>query len=193
MTVSLSRRKFLEASSGSVACAWLSLALPAIASVAKAADQAQLKALPFQFFDPDQACIVVEVTGKIFPSDKTPGAREAGAVYFIDQVLLNQQAQVAELLVSGLNALQHQVRQSANADSFADLKDKEQLELIRGVEDTPFFGVLHFLTICAIFSNPSYGGNNNKVGWQLINFDDRAIWQPPFGYYDAFSTLALPK
>ena len=25
----------------------------------------------------------------------------------------------------------------------------------------------------------------DKIGWNLIGFDDQAYWAPPFGYYDA--------
>ena len=38
--------------------------------------------------------------------------------------------------------------------------------------------------IAGMFANPSYGGNAGKVGWKLIGFEDRFIWQPPFGFYD---------
>jgi hypothetical protein len=36
-----------------------------------------------------------------------------------------------------------------------------------------------------MFSNPSYGGNRDEVGWKLIGFEAPHPWQPPFGYYDA--------
>jgi hypothetical protein len=31
---------------------------------------------------------------------------------------------------------------------------------------------------------PKYGGNHDKAGWKLLGFEDRHVWQPPFGYYD---------
>ena len=31
---------------------------------------------------------------------------------------------------------------------------------------------------------PAYGGNRDGVGWKLIGFEDRHVFQPPFGYYD---------
>ena len=36
-----------------------------------------------------------------------------------------------------------------------------------------------------MFADPSWGGNREKSGWKLLGFDDRAIWQSPFGFYDA--------
>ena len=36
-----------------------------------------------------------------------------------------------------------------------------------------------------MFSLPEYGGNRDKVGYELIGFEDRHAWQSPYGYYDA--------
>jgi gluconate 2-dehydrogenase gamma chain len=36
-----------------------------------------------------------------------------------------------------------------------------------------------------MFSLPRYGGNKNKLGYELIGFDDQHAWAPPFGFYDA--------
>jgi hypothetical protein len=39
-------------------------------------------------------------------------------------------------------------------------------------------------TAAGMFANPAYGGNRDKIGWKLLGFEDRYIWQQPFGYYD---------
>ncbi len=33
-------------------------------------------------------------------------------------------------------------------------------------------------------ANPSWGGNREGAGWKAIGFEDRHVFQPPFGYYD---------
>ena len=53
------------------------------------------------------------------------------------------------------------------------------------IENTEFFSTLRYLTIAGMFSLPEYGGNRENIGYQLIGFDDRHFWQPPFGFYDA--------
>jgi hypothetical protein len=45
-----------------------------------------------------------------------------------------------------------------------------------------------FLTHCGMFAMPSWGGNKDLAGWNLIGFDSRHAWQPPFGFYDARAT-----
>ncbi|HBQ01551.1 MAG TPA: hypothetical protein DD672_13880, partial [Gammaproteobacteria bacterium] len=50
---------------------------------------------------------------------------------------------------------------------------------------TPFFATMRYLTIAGTFSLPEYGGNQNKIGYQIIGFEDRGAWAAPYGYYDA--------
>ena len=48
-----------------------------------------------------------------------------------------------------------------------------------------FFQTMRYLTLAGMFSHPNHGGNRDKLGWQLLGFEDRHSWQPPFGHYDA--------
>ena len=41
------------------------------------------------------------------------------------------------------------------------------------------------LALLGLVALPKYGGNRDKLGWQLLGFEDRHFWQPPFGHYDA--------
>jgi hypothetical protein len=36
-----------------------------------------------------------------------------------------------------------------------------------------------------MLGDPSYGGNQDRIGWKLIQYDGGHAQQPPFGYYDA--------
>jgi hypothetical protein len=38
--------------------------------------------------------------------------------------------------------------------------------------------------VLGLLALPSYGGNAGKAGWKLVGFDDRHVWEPPFGHYD---------
>ena len=68
--------------------------------------------------------------------------------------------------------------------SFASLTPARQVEYLTTVDQTPFFNTTRLLTLLGMFSRPEYGGNRNGVGWKLIGFEDRHVFQPPFGYYD---------
>jgi hypothetical protein len=73
----------------------------------------------------------------------------------------------------------------AHGQPFAALGPAQQDALLREIEDTPFFGLAHYLTVAGMFALPTYGGNRGYAGWKLIGFDHRHGWAPPFGHYDA--------
>src|SRR5580704_14901747 len=83
------RRGFLANAGGSLGLAWLTANWPAALAASAHARSASLALDPpkFRFFSQDQAVEVTAITSRIIPSDDSPGAKEAGAVYFIDNCL----------------------------------------------------------------------------------------------------------
>jgi gluconate 2-dehydrogenase gamma chain len=126
------------------------------------------------------------LTSQIIPSSDGPGAREAGVIYFIDRALATFEADKREAYHAGMNEIQEARRKmfpkSANV---AGLTSAEQIALLHTVEKSEFFELLRTHTVWGFVGSPSYGGNRGKVGWTHIGFDDRMIFEPPFGYYDA--------
>lgn len=152
------------------------------------------RAVRARAFDPPVwACLTVEqaddfdaIASTIMPSDDTPGAREAGVVHFIDQALASWNVQQRQPLLDGLADLNRQAHEVwASARRFAGLSSDQQAALLKAGEQTPFFQAMRFFTMFGMFALPRYGGNVDKVGWRLIEFDDRHAWAPPFGDYEA--------
>ena len=69
--------------------------------------------------------------------------------------------------------------------SFAALNSEQQIAVLKATEKTPFFQAVRKHTIMGMFAAPQHGGNYNKVGWNLIQFDDSLNFAEPFGFYDA--------
>jgi gluconate 2-dehydrogenase gamma chain len=137
------------------------------------------------FFNAADAADVEAVAAQIVPSDDTPGAREAGVVYFIDRALATFYAQLAGDYRAQLAAFQSACRaRHPDAVSFASLTSEQQIAYLRRVDETPFFNMTRLLTLLGMFSLPAYGGNRDGVGWTLIGFEDAHVFRPPFGYYD---------
>jgi gluconate 2-dehydrogenase gamma chain len=184
----LGRRAFLGASCAALASAWLA-ADPATlrASLAHAArDRERAARDAFQVFTPAQAGDVDAMAAQIIPTDDLPGAREAGAVYFIDHSLATWAAEQRQPFTRGLADLNREVRRRwPEVERFASLSSERQVELLSAVESTPFFQMVRFLTIAGTFANASWGGNRDKAGWRILGFEDRFMWEPPFGDYDA--------
>ena len=182
-----SRSDFLRASGGALGAAWLGIQWSDLAAAAEHAHEAAAGTIDHQFkvLTPAQARDVAAIAAQIVPSGDTPGAREAGVVYFIDHVSAGIYARNAPEFLAGLTAFQQEFAKShPGSDQFADLDAAAQLAYLKSVEKTPFFGGMRFLTVAGLLALPSYGGNENKLGWKMVGFVDRHVWSPPFGYYD---------
>jgi hypothetical protein len=179
----LSRRQFLLAGSGLFGTAWLAAQWPAIAQAAHHAEAAAAAPSGFVFLDPAQAADVEALCAQIVPSGATPGAKEAHAVYFIDQSLASYFGGMAADFRAGLSDFQHQFAARGHG-AFASASADQQHAFLSSVDRTPFFEMTRFLTILGMFSSPQYGGNFQGSGWKLLGFVDQHAFAPPFGYYD---------
>ena len=133
----------------------------------------------FKFFTAEQAKEIEAVAAQIIPADETGGAREAGVIRFIDLNLAMYDMDKQDAYRDGLKLLTEKT-----GGRFSDLSDARQIEVLRGIEKTPFFDLVRGHTVMGFFANPQYGGNRDRMGWKLIGFEDAFVFQPPFGYYD---------
>jgi len=132
-------------------------------------------------YTPDQLAGLEAIAMRIFPADDgTPGAKEAGVIGFIERVMAGPYSSWRQDLADGLVDLDQRA-----GGRFASQPPERQDILLKDIEKTTFFGYMRYLTIAGMFADPSWGGNREKAGWKLLGFEDRAIWQPPFGFYDA--------
>jgi gluconate 2-dehydrogenase gamma chain len=135
--------------------------------------------------DPATAKEIDALASRILPSDDTPGAREAGVIYFIDRALVTFDRESQGIYRTGLAEIQAKRKTLfPRSQSIAGLSEQQQDELLRSVERTEFFQTLRFHTMAGFVGNPGHGGNRNNVGWKLIGFEDKMAYAPPFGYYD---------
>jgi gluconate 2-dehydrogenase gamma chain len=186
-----SRRSFLWQASAGLGAAWLTAAWPEVLAAQQHAHHrahAAAAGAPakLEYFTPAQAAEVEAITAAIIPTTDTPGAREAGVVYFIDRGLRTFAADQQKPFADALEAVASKRKElfPASAD-FASLRAAQQIEVLKAIEKTPEFGTLRFSTVLGFLCNPEDGGNRDRVGWKLIGFDGAPTHRPPFGYYDA--------
>jgi gluconate 2-dehydrogenase gamma chain len=184
----IDRRTFLRAAAAAGA-AWATASLADVEdALAFASQQASAAvAVAPNALTPAQAEAVAALASRILPAvDGRPGAREAGAPYFIDRALATFNAAQRPLYSEGIADLNRRARMNAaNAVSFAALTPVQQDEVIREIETTPFFQTARLDVIVGTFALPSWGGNRDYMGWHLLGFEHQMRFQPPFGYYDA--------
>jgi gluconate 2-dehydrogenase gamma chain len=204
MTIDLHRRDFLLRSCTSLTAVWLSAHWSALLSAAShARNAAQSSAAPkLEFFTADDAKEIDAITDRIIPTDQTPGAHEAGVVYFIDRALMTFAIDNQKDYREGLPELQARTHELFPAiDKFSAATAKQQDEIVRSFdEESPsspnhrpnraraaghnFFETLRAHTIIAFLLDPDAGGDPNGIGWKLIGREREHMFQPPFGYYD---------
>ncbi|MBL8209841.1 MAG: gluconate 2-dehydrogenase subunit 3 family protein [Bryobacterales bacterium] len=144
-------------------------------------------ATKLEYFSTEQAAEVDALCAQIIPSsDGTPGAREAGAVYFIDRALAGWDRDKRDLYRTGLAETQTLRRRLfPDSVSISALPAEQAIALLQAIENSPFFELLRTHTVLGFVGPPSRGGNRDHKGWALIQVEDRMSFEPPFGFYDA--------
>jgi hypothetical protein len=183
----LTRRLFLQGS-GTVAGGILARAgLSAFVAATQAACTARDNGAAFENITNAEAREFEAIAMRILPTTDTPGAHEAGVIWFIDkaygsiyaEVLADDRAMLADFQ-SGVAAM------FPGAELFSDLDEADQDAYLESRENTQFFETVHFMTLAGAFALSSWGGNQNDVGWKLMGMDGPPhAWSYPFGHYDA--------
>ena len=202
MKESVSRRHFLSQGIGGLSAVWVSAHLPALVAAASHARRAVQAATPpkFEFFTPEQAAEIDAITVRIIPTDDTPGAHEAGVVYFIDRGLTTFAVDDQKTYREGLPELQARVSEIfPGVVKFSSATAEQQNEILHSFDENAptsrrpfrarpgaqnFFETLRQHTIAGFLIDPDFGGNHDGAGWKVIGREREHMFQPPFGYYD---------
>ena len=200
----LPRRQFLFSSVGVASATWVATHwLDALAAVDYARYAARSGAPPkFDFFTAEQAAEIDAIAARIIPANGTPGAREAGVVYFIDRALKTCARDDQKIYLEGLPKLQQRVRELfPGVDKFSAATPEQQDHVLTSLDEhlasfqAPFrprpsrgnfFETVRQHTLAGFLIDPDSdrGGNRDGVGWQVIGREREHMFQPPFGYYD---------
>jgi gluconate 2-dehydrogenase gamma chain len=193
--MSISRRDFVSGL-GSLGAVWAATALGCRKDPAPdgAAPEAALPAPvpdppppPPQLvhFTAEQAAEIEAMSARIIPTDETPGAREAGVVYFIDKSLTTFAKDQQQLFADGLVKLGKDVKKKYEGETkFSALSADQQDAMLRAMKKSKFFAAVRFATLAGMFAHPKYGGNRDYFGWELVGREPVFEYTPPFGWYD---------
>ena len=180
-----SRRDFLRSGGSALGATWLVANAPLILAGCQSAQSRLQTRETYDNISFENAVELAAVVDQIIPPDETLGAADTGVVYFIDVALGGFMAGAAPTLKTGLADLQKRTRATHERhERFSELSFAQQTTVLEAIEDTDFFGTVHFLTLLGMFCLPKYGGNQDHAGWDLLGFDHQHAWQPPFGSYD---------
>jgi gluconate 2-dehydrogenase gamma chain len=134
---------------------------------------------------------VAAASERIIPRDEDPGAKDANVPAYIDRMLQTPELkQMKSDFLQGLSALERRSR-SMFKKGFAEAAPEQQDELLTlfkdsgpGTGEAHFYELLVVLTLEGFLGDPSYGGNQGRVGWRLVGFDTvgTVAMAPPEGY-----------
>ena len=156
--------------------------LPDEASIA-ASTGAPRAAVP-QNLTVEETEILDAMVGRLIPSDEHgPGAREAGALDYIDRELGGALTSSRDAYRAGLLALDRYSQYTRGA-RFIELDAKDQDSVLFDVQtggatgagagflgsSGGFFNMVRGHTWQATFGDPVYGGNRDFIGWDLIRY-----------------------
>lgn len=189
MTLSktLSRRLFLQSTGSLSGAACLRFLGPGIVAITQAACSAKQDQAAFKVLSTAEASDFAAIAARIIPTTDTPGATEAGVIYFFDNAFAAEMSTELGDARDGLADFNAALN-DAHRDNggFASLTENEQDAFLRTQESGPFFNLAWAMTMFGFFSMEKYGGNKDHVGWDLIGFEGHhGAWQYPFGEYDA--------
>lgn len=182
-----SRRTFLMASAAGISTVWLETHWSGILAADAFAQTARGAGAPtkLEFFSAADAAEIESMAAQIIPTDDTPGAKEAGTIYFIDHALSTFDKDEQPRYTQGIKELQAKTRELfPGATTFAGLTPAQQVQVLTAIEKTPFFGLVRQHTIVGFLADPMHGGNRDQVGWKLIGFEGKFNYKSPYGYYD---------
>jgi gluconate 2-dehydrogenase gamma chain len=203
------RRQFLSRGFAALGATWTSAHWPSIVAAAEHAHK--VAAFPetqkWEFLTSAEAKEVDAVTSCIIPSDGTPGAHEAGVVYFIDRALVTFSVDDQKTYRQGLPELQKRVAELfPGVAAFSAATVDQQIAVLESLDEAgskaasqrpqrlryrasaaqPLFETLRVHTIAGFLIDPESDrqGNRGGVGWTLIGRELQHSFQPPFGFYD---------
>jgi len=169
--------------------------LAAIASAPAASAQAAATV-----FSADQRRILDAFIDRLIPKDENgPGAVECGVANYIDLCLADYLAKEKTIFLEGLAGVNSYAMRTQGS-AFANLSPEKRDAVLMAIDSNEptnlrgFFNRVRRLTLEGMFSDPSYGGNKNFAGWDLIRYpgakmavgpEDQRMKTPPKPYRQA--------
>lgn len=168
----LNRREFLKTTSLAVGSLLL---IP----------QCSIKSLPvYRFFTNEEGKCIIALCEQIIPRDESPGATDAGVIFYIDRQLSGVFHYYQDTYRTGITQLQEYCH-SKYSKKFEDLDGKVQIGLMKAMESnkigkdewppegqaSKFFNLVLNHTMQGFYGSPIHGGNKDYVSFRMLKID----------------------
>lgn len=140
------------------------------------------RASKFRFFTEEEASCVTALCEQIIPHDESPGASDAGVIYYIDRQLSGVFHYNQVTYRSGILKLQA-FCQSKYKSSFQELPSEQQIQVMKqmeakqmgadwnGNDAAGFFNLVLKHTMQGFYGSPIHGGNKDYMSFTMLQLD----------------------
>jgi gluconate 2-dehydrogenase gamma chain len=135
---------------------------------------------PYRFFSEAEAGLLTAICEQIIPRDDTPGATDAGVIYYIDRQISGPLARCQQSYRLGLESFRKSCLQVYKR-AFEELPFDQQTEALRLIEagkapkelwgerpQQAFFDLVLDHTRQGFYGSPRHGGNRNYVSYRML-------------------------
>lgn len=136
----------------------------------------------YRVLNAHQVATLEAIADQIIPNDQDPGAREAGAVRYIDRVLAGEQRSKRPLYTAAIAGTDETSREMFGR-VFIQLEFDQQTAVLRAIErgeargeswkklsSANFFSTVWNHVLEGFYGPPSHGGNKDFVSWKMVGF-----------------------
>ena len=137
----------------------------------------------YRFFTSEEALCIIAICEQIIPKDGSPGATDAGVIYYIDRQLSSVFYYDQEIYRNGIRLLQeYSVKKYKNP--IQKLAQEEQVEVLKALESnsltnnewpkgnsSDFFNRIVNHTMQGFYGSPIHGGNKDFMSFEMLRID----------------------
>ena len=137
----------------------------------------------YRFFTPEEALCVIALCEQIIPKDQSPGATDAGVIFYIDRQLSGVFHYDQDTYRNGIRNLQNFSKKQFGK-AFESLVPDEQIKIMKTMESnqigekdwsggkaSDFFNLILSHTMQGFYGSPIHGGNKNFMSFEMLHID----------------------
>jgi gluconate 2-dehydrogenase gamma chain len=138
---------------------------------------------PFRFFTPEEALCIIALCEQIIPKDESPGATDAGVIYYIDRQLSGVFYYDQEIYRESIKKLQVYCT-GKFGKTFETLTTEDQIKIMKilesnqlnetewtGTKPNDFFDLICSHTMQGFYGSPIHGGNKDYMSFEMLRID----------------------
>lgn len=137
----------------------------------------------YRFFTSEEAPCIIAFCEQIIPRDESPGATDAGVIFYIDRQLSGVFHYDQETYRNGIRNLQAYCK-GKYGKTFESLIPDDQIQIMKAMESnhisesewpkgkaSDFFNLVLSHTMQGFYGSPIHGGNKDYMSFEMLRID----------------------